>query len=113
MRKGVWFEIVLDRLGLAEKVVERLVEEKLKNGLYTETTGTVPVSFSTVVSENGTSAILLCFTENNAVLAEKAIKELHETLRKEIDELAKLKARLQVLKSDRDVFERNGIEVVA
>ncbi|KUK07740.1 MAG: hypothetical protein XD48_0075 [Archaeoglobus fulgidus] len=113
MRKGVWFEVLLDRCGLGEEVVERVVSERLGQGqLYTPSTGTIPLSFHAVTSENGTSAILLCFTNENAEAAAKAVSELQNSLQDEIRELARLKERLQVLKSDREIFARNGIEVV-
>lgn len=113
MRKGVWFEVLLDRCGLGEEVVERVVAERLGQGqLYTPSTGTIPLSFHAVTSENGTSAILLCFTNENAEAAAKVISELQNSLQDEIRELAMLKARLQFLKSDREIFARNGIEVV-
>ena len=113
MRKGVWFEILLDRCGLDKAVVERVVAERLGNGqVYTPATGSVPLSFHAVTSENGSSAILLCFTSENAELAVKAIKELQSSLQEEIQELSRLKARLQFLKSDREIFAKNGIEVI-
>ncbi len=113
MRKGVWFEVLLDRCGLDEAVVERVVAERLGDGqIYTPSTGAIPLSFHAVTSENGTSAILLCFTDNNAELVVRAIKELKSSLQEEIQELTKLKARLQFLKSDREVFTKNGIEVI-
>ena len=113
MRKGIWFEVLLDRCGLEEEVVERVVAERLGEGqIHSPATGTIPLSFHAVTSENGTSAILLCFTESNAELAVRAIKELQNSLQDEIRELSKLKARLQFLKSDREIFARNGIEVV-
>lgn len=105
--------MVLDRAGLEEAVVERLVEEKLKSGfLYTETTGSIPLSFHTTLSENGSSAILLCFSEEVAIEAVKAIRQLEAELRSEIEQLSMLKARLQLLRAGNDAFARNGIEVV-
>jgi len=113
MRKGVWFEVLLDRCGLDREVVERVVSERLGEGrLYSPATGTIPLSFHAVTSENGTSSILLCFTESNAELAVKAIKELQNSLQEEIHELASLKERLRLLKLDSEIFARNGIEVV-
>ncbi len=96
---------------MVERVVEKIVRERLKGELYTETTGVIPVSFYTVLSENGASAILFCFF-NSIKAAEKAVAEFEEEVRKEIEEMAMLKARLRILKADREIFERNGIGVV-